>query len=362
MATRAAIIGTGGIAAAHMNAWDDAGDRIVRVAAVDVALDRAEAFAKQHNIPRWYASAGEMFAGEQIDLVHICTPPALHFPLALEAMAAGASVLCEKPLCGSLRQVDELIAAEKRTGTHCMSVVQWRFGSAARAVRAMIDTGQMGRPTVTSCQTTWYRDAAYYAVPWRGTWASEIGGVSVGHAIHIIDLMLSLSAPWRDVTAITGTLVHDIEVEDAALAMVRFADGALGSVLNSVVSPRQETRLRLDFQRATVEVVGLYGYANANWTLTGIEGAPDGDLALVGWPPADDIPGGHIAQLGAVLDAFAAGERPPADATAIRPTIEFLTALYASSASGRAIAAGEIGPGSPFYDSLSGHPVPVVAG
>ncbi|HEV2528244.1 MAG TPA: Gfo/Idh/MocA family oxidoreductase [Thermomicrobiales bacterium] len=362
MATRVAIIGTGGIAFAHMNAWDAAGDRVERVAAVDVDLDRAEAFARQHGIPRWYASASEMFASEQIDLVHICTPPALHFPLAMEAMAAGASVLCEKPLCGSLRQVDELIAAERRTGTHCMSVVQWRFGSAARTVRSMIDTGQFGRPTVTSCQTTWYRDAAYYAVPWRGTWASELGGVSVGHAIHIIDLMLSLSAPWREVTAITGTLVHDIEVEDAAMAMVRFADGSLGSVLNSVVSPRQETRLRMDFQRATVEVIGLYGYANANWTLTGLDVAADGDDALAGWPPAEDVPSSHAAQLGAVLDALTAGERPPADATAIRPTLEFLTALYASAASGRAVAAGQIGPGDPFYDSLSGHAVPAVAG
>ncbi len=351
MTTRVAIIGTGGIAGQHTAAGDAAGERVERVAAVDIDADRVRAFAERHGIPRSYISATEMLATERPDLVHICTPPALHFPLIIEALEAGASVLCEKPLCASLRQLDEIVATEERTGKACVSVVQWRFGSAAKRVSEMIASGQLGRHTVSLCATTWYRDAAYYAVPWRGTWASELGGVSMGHAIHLIDLMLSLSSDWTEVTGIAETLDREIEVEDVALGMVRFADRSLASVVSSVLSPRQETRLRLDFQRATVEVTGLYGYGNADWTLTSLDGQED---ALTGWPPATDLRSSHAAQLSDVLDALAAGQRPPASAADVRPTIEFLTALYKSARTAQPVARGAIVEGDPFYEHVSG--------
>lgn len=351
MPTKVTIIGAGGIAGAHVAAWDAAGDRIERVAAVDIDADRVRAFAEKHGIPRWYTDATEMLATERPDLVHICTPPALHFPLIVEALEAGASVLCEKPLCASLRQLDEIVATEERTGRTCVSVVQWRFGSAARRVAEMIASGRLGRHTVTTCMTTWYRDAAYYAVPWRGTWASELGGVSMGHAIHLIDLMLFLSGEWSEITAVAETLDRDIEVEDVALGMVRFADRSLASIVSSVLSPRQETRLRLDFQRATVEVVGLYGYGNANWTLTALDGEED---VLAGWPPETDVASSHAAQITEVLDALEAGRRPPAHAAAVRPTLELLTALYKSSRTKATMLRGSIVPGDPYYEHVSG--------
>lgn len=351
MSTSVAIIGTGGIAGAHVAAWDAAGDRVRRVAAVDIDAGRATTFAATHGIPRSYTSATEMLERERPDLVHICTPPALHFPLIIEALEAGASVLCEKPLCASLRQLDEIVATEARTGRACVSIVQWRFGSAAKRVREMIASGQLGRHTVTLCATTWYRDAEYYAVPWRGTWESELGGVSMGHAIHLIDLMLSLSDDWVEVTGIAETLDRDIEVEDVALGMVRFADGSLGSVVSSVLSPRQETRLRMDFQRATVEVTGLYGYGNADWTLTALEGHGD---ALAGWPPETDTPSSHAAQLSDILDALESGHPAPASAADIRPTLEFLTALYKSARTGQPVARGSIVAGDVFYEHVSG--------
>lgn len=354
MTTRVAIIGTGGIANAHVQAWAALGDRVDPVAAVDLDAERVAAFAAAHRIPHGYTSVPEMFVRERPDLVHIATPPATHQSLIVEALAAGAHVMCEKPLCASLQDLDAIVAAECQTGRSCVSVVQWRFGSAARRVREMIDGERFGRHTVSSCQTTWYRDAAYYAVPWRGTWASEVGGASTGLGIHIIDLMLSLNTDWTEVTAIAETVDRDIEVEDVAVAMVRFADGSLGSVVSSALSPRQETRLRLDFQRATVEVTGLYGYGNGDWTLSALPGHDD---ALAGWPPPDDIPSGHAAQLRALLDALDADGRPPADATEIRPTIAFLSALYLSARNGRPVASGEIIPGHPSYEHLSGQAV-----
>ena len=194
---RVAIIGTGGIAGSHMRAWDACENRIERVAAVDIDEARVRAFAEQHRIPHAYTDAAEMLREQRPDLVHIATPPALHAPLAIQCLDAGAHVLCEKPLVGSLRELDAIVEAEGRGGKFCSSVVQWRFGSAARRIRQLIDDGTLGRHTVTTCMTTWFRDAAYYAVPWRGTWKSELGGVNMGQAIHLIDLMLWINTPWR---------------------------------------------------------------------------------------------------------------------------------------------------------------------
>jgi predicted dehydrogenase len=178
----------------------------------------------------------------------------------------------------------------------------------------------------------------------------------MGQAIHLIDLMLWLNTPWQEITAITETLNRDIEVEDASVATVRFEDRSLGAVVSSVLSPRQESRLRLDYQKATAEVVTLYRYRNEHWTVTPIDGT---QLPAGAWPPETDTVGGHTAELGMMLDALDAGQRPPAGTDEIRPTIEFLSALYKSGMTREPVKQGEIQPGDPFYEHVSGRVLPI---
>lgn len=355
---RVAVIGTGNIAGAHMRAWQSNRERLEPVAAVDIDADRVKAFAAEHHIPHTYTDVETMLREQQPEVVHIATPPALHAPLILQSLEGGAHVLCEKPLVGSLRELDEIAATEERTGRYCSSVVQWRFGSAGQQIRRLANEGVFGRHTVTTCMTTWYRPPAYYEVPWRGTWASELGGVNMGQAIHLIDLMLWLNTPWTEVTAITETIDRDIEVEDASVAMIRFEDRSLGAVVSSVLSPRQESRLRLDYQKATAEVVTLYRYRNEHWTVTPIEGTslPEGT-----WPPATDVTGGHDSQLAMTLDALDAGRRPPAGTDEVRDTIDFLSAVYKSGMTGDPVGRGTIQADDPFYDHVSGRVTPAGA-
>jgi predicted dehydrogenase len=350
---KVAIIGTGGIAGSHIAAWRHVGERVRPVAAVDIDRARVEAFAAKHGIAGVYTDAGQMLEGERPDLVHICTPPAFHYPIIMQCLDAGAWVFCEKPLVASLRELDAVAEAERRTGNACVSVFQWRFGAAAQHLRRQIDAGTFGRPYVGLCATTWYRPDSYYDVDWRGTWASELGGVNMGQAIHLIDLTVWLmGGDWEAVTAIADTLHHDIDVEDTALAMVRFRNRALVSIVSSVLSPRQESRIRLDFERATLEVVQLYRYGNEDWAVTAPEGMelPDG-----AWPPADDEPASHGAELALVLDAMRDGRRPPANVDDIRPTFELLTAIYKSSQNGETVARGSIGEGHRFYGHVGGY-------
>jgi predicted dehydrogenase len=354
---RAAIVGTGNIAGAHVEALRRMGERAEVVAAVDVEAARAEAFCSEHGIPRSYEDTEEMLEEEAPDLVHVCTPPQSHRELSVQCMEAGAWVLCEKPLCASLEEMDAIEAAERETGKFCSSVYQWRFGSGARHLRALISSGELGRPLVGLCQTTWYRDAAYYQVPWRGKWETELGGATMGQGIHAIDLFLWLLGDWREVRAMVGTLDRDIEVEDVSMATVLLENGAMGSVVNSVLSPRQRTHLRFDFQEATVEVDSLYGYTNADWSYSIPDGYSNAD-SLARWQkiPEESL-SMHAGQIADLLDCMEEDRRPSTSGTGARRTLEFITGLYKAAITGEPVLRGSIEKGDPFYHRLIGAPV-----
>jgi predicted dehydrogenase len=312
---------------------------------VDVDPERLEAFRETWGVTNGYTDIGEMLRREQPDLVHIATPPAVHVDLTIQALEAGAWVLCEKPLCASLAEVDRLQTVEQATGRYCAVNFQWRYGAAAGHVRRLVEDGALGRPLVAVCNTLWYRDEVYYAVPWRGTWASELGGVSTGQAIHIMDLLLYLLGDWSEIRAQMATLERDIEVEDVLLAMLRFENGALASIANSVLSPRQESYLRLDFPRATVELTTLYGYGNDNWRFT----AAPGEDASAWSTIAGTQRASHQAALAHVLECMKRGVRPLTSGPEARRTVEFLSSLYKSAITGQAVQRGSIQPGDPFY-------------
>jgi predicted dehydrogenase len=351
---RAAIIGTGGIARSHVAAVQGQNGGVELVAAVDIDAGRVTDFSQTHGIPNPYTDVQEMLDAQQPQLVLIATPPGIHCNLIVQSLEAGAWVLCEKPLCASLAEMDRIEEAERRTGNFCSSVFQWRFGSGGRHLKRLIQEGTLGRPLVGICNTTWYRTPAYYAVPWRGKWETELGGCTMGHGIHAIDFFLWLYGEWQEVQAMMGTLDREIEVEDVSMALVRFANGAMGSITNSVLSPREESYLRLDFQKATVELTHLYSYRNEQWRYTAPTNAPfAGEVAT--WQAfEEDTPSSHAAQLRDFVHAMARGERPPVSGSDVRPTIEFLASLYKSAITGQAVHRGEITPADPFYRSMNG--------
>lgn len=349
---RAAIVGTGGIAAAHAEALRAQGDRVELVAVVDLEADRAAAFAREWGVPRVHPSLATLLDAEPVDVVHVCTPPRSHAALALECLAADVNVLVEKPPALSLSEVDAMIAAERGSSGRVATVFQHRFGRGAIRLRRMIAEGALGRCFVALCDTLWYRDDAYFDVPWRGSWASEGGGPTMGHGIHQFDLMLSVLGPWQEIRAVAARQARDVATEDVSMALVTFADGTVASVVNSVLSPRETSALRFDFEHATVEVEHLYGYSDAHWTVTA---APGHDDLVTRWAAdRSEVTSGHKCQLEAFLDALDSGETPPVTLTDTRNTMEFIAALYASAFTGTTVKAGEIGPDNPFYGTMEG--------
>ncbi|HVT71370.1 MAG TPA: Gfo/Idh/MocA family oxidoreductase, partial [Trebonia sp.] len=292
---RVAIVGTGNIARVHARALlagagapamtgPDAVVPATLVGAMDVDESRLRSFCGEFGVAGGCLSLADLLSRQRPDLVHICTPPGAHRAVAVACLQAGVSVLVEKPPAISLREFDEIAAAEG-TGTGdagagdaggppwFATVFQHRFGSGQLRLKALAASGVLGRPLVAVCHTTWFRDQAYFDVPWRGNWETEGGGPTMGHGIHQMDMLLDILGEWTEVSALARTQARTMATEDVSLAHVTFAGGAVASVVNSVLSPREESYLRFDFERATVEVTHLYGYGDEHWRITPAPGA-----------------------------------------------------------------------------------------
>lgn len=227
------IIGTGMIGGFHAKAIAAMqGGELGGVA--DRVVERAQQFAAD-NATRAYASVDAMLADPAIDIVTIGTPSGAHYEPAMAALHAGKHVIIEKPLEITTERIDEMMATAEAKGLTIAAVLNRRFHPGMDAFKNAADSGRFGRLTSASAYVKWYRDQAYYdSAGWRGTWALDGGGALMNQSIHTIDALLYLAGPVKSVQANTACLAHtDIEVEDIAVAILEFANGARGVIEGS---------------------------------------------------------------------------------------------------------------------------------
>ncbi|WP_435110803.1 Gfo/Idh/MocA family protein [Nocardiopsis synnemataformans] len=352
---RVAVVGSGGIARGrHLPALAALGDRVDVVALADLDASLVAATADEWGVPGRYTDLDALLRAESPDLVIVCTPPVAHKDAVIASLDAGSWVWCEKPPALSLAEYDEVRAHEGgEHGPFVSYVFQHRFGSGAERLRRHLAEGTLGRPLVGVCNTLWFRAPDYFEVPWRGRWETEGGGPSMGHGIHQMDLMLSLLGDWSEVTAVMSTTARSTETEDVSMAIVRLESGATVSVANSLLSPRETSYLRFDFEHATVELEHLYGYDNAHWRWTPAPHVRDTD-AVASWPPVEDQPSSHRAQLAALLDAMGRGERPRASGRDGRRALELVAGMYRSALTGTTARRRDLTPDDGFYHAMHG--------
>lgn len=352
---RIAVVGAGGIgAAAHLPAVTSLRDEAELVAIVDLDEGRRTEAGRQFDCDSLYADMELMQKEQQPDLVVIATPPHLHERLSIQAMRAGAWVYCEKPLTGSLASADRIVQAETETGQWTVSVSQFRYAGGSQQAHSALRDGRWGRPLLGIAHTAWYRGPEYWDVPWRGKFATEFAGATTTQAYHAVDLLLWLmGGDWHTVSGIADTLARPIEVEDASAAIVRFDSGAIASLVSTVLSSKQETRLQVIAEHATVDLDTLYLPQRDEWSLRRID-AEGTTIVDADWPdpePPLEV-NAHRSQLRSILEARRTGLTPEVTADEARATLEFLTALYKSSATGAPVVRGDIGEGDPFYEAL----------
>lgn len=230
---KTAIVGCGKVGHLHAKALSAVPEsHFVAVCGRD--RTRTETFAAAYNV-KPYCDVEEMIAREGIQALAICTPHPLHALHAVKAVRAGVHVIIEKPLASTLEDCDAILNAAKERGVKVGMISQRRFYAPALRVKKAIEDGKLGKPILGSVVMYGWRDQAYYrSDPWRGSWQGEGGGVLVNQAPHQLDLLHWYMGEVDELFGFWANLNHPyIEVEDTAVAVLRFKNGALGNILVS---------------------------------------------------------------------------------------------------------------------------------
>jgi predicted dehydrogenase len=346
---RVAVVG-GGIGVYHINAYKSLPEQYDLVAICDIDQAKAQQVATDHAIPRVTTDIANLCRMDDLDVIDICTPPHLHFAQIQQVLAAGKHAICEKPLVSSLVEVDDLIAAEARSGRRMMPIFQYRFGQGLQKLKFLIAAGLAGRAYLSTVETAWRRRAEYYTVEWRGKWSTELGGVLLSHAIHSHDMLCYVVGPIKRVFARATTLVNPIEVEDCASIALEMADGSLASLAATLGSSAEITRHRFCFSGFSAES-NTRPYSNAGdpWIFTGDTPELDAQIqaALARFEP---LPEGFAGQFYRFYEALQNGGELPVTLADARAALELVTAMYYSAQTGEDVEL-PIGADHPKYAS-----------
>ncbi|GAS99493.1 oxidoreductase [Mycolicibacterium canariasense] len=344
--TRVGIVGCGKIAQNHARAL--AAIDVVEISACsDVDLGRARSFADQFEIGQAFATLSELL-DSGVDIVTVCTPHPSHEAVVVAAAQRGVHVLCEKPIAITMAEAGRMIEATEQAGVKFGVLFQRRFWPAAQRLKEAVAGGGIGTPVFASATVRLGRDRAYFdADPWRGTWSAEGGGVLINQAIHYIDLMQwFVGSPIVEVGGTISTLVHGdyIDVEDTAVATVRFANGALGTIsAGTTFVPGLGNQVLVSGSTgATVSVTeypeGTAGISDI-WTLSGQEAyLPPLSTDVDADPPLAQIHQNltpfHALQIADFVHAVIEDREPLVTGAQACQALEVVLAIYESSRTG----------------------------
>jgi UDP-N-acetyl-2-amino-2-deoxyglucuronate dehydrogenase len=352
---RFALIGCGVIGPTHAEAINSLpGAELVAVA--DIIPARAQKLANKYGV-KAYTNVQEMLAREQLDVVNICVPSGLHGEVACQAMRAGKHVIIEKPMEIRLETIDEMLRVQRETNVKLAVISQHRFDPASMHIHQLLEEQAFGRLVLGNALVPWWRSQAYYdSGAWRGTWALDGGGVLMNQAIHSIDLLQWLMGPVKSIYAYADTLVHSMETEDVSVAVLRFANGALGTIAATTGAyPGVSTRIEifgdkgsaiieddrlsyLHLARDDQEEIGAYGTTGRKVGArppgedeTSLAGTQANETDSTAQNPAALSFRSHALQIADMIRAIREDGTPLVDGYAARRPIEIILGIYESA-------------------------------
>lgn len=334
-----AIIGTGVIAKQHAIAISS--NPNAQIAAVcDMNKERVTDFAVEYNISKTYTDYHELLNDSAIDAVSICTPSGTHGEIAIAAAKAGKHILCEKPIETKSEKIDALILAAEQNHVKMECVYQRRFQTIPQLVKSAIDNGEFGKPLMASVYMKYYRSPEYYkSSGWRATWEFDGGGCLMNQGIHGIDLISWFMGGVKRVKAITKTQLHDIAVEDAAVAVVEYNNGAIGVIEGSTcANPAQSARFEFYFENGSI-IFSDEGIQQ--WILNGQDAIPKISTEEGVTAPKDDPTNisadGHCVLVNDLVQSILNDSTPAICPREARKAVDTILAIYESSKQSREV-------------------------
>jgi predicted dehydrogenase len=335
-AVRFGLIGSGSIADFHARAIAIV-DGAELIAVHSRTLEAGQEFAVTHDC-QYEASLEALLSRPDIDAVAITTPSGTHAEIGIAAARAGKHVLCEKPVDVTVEKVDELMAICADQNVVLAGIFPSRFGAGPRATKRALEAGRFGRLVQCSAHIPWYRTDEYYSkVGWRGTWALDGGGALMNQGIHAVDLLLWLAGDVSEVSARFQTRARAIEVEDNAVAWLRFKEGALGVIQASTVCyPGERKRVEIRGERGSVTLVDdmpvFWQFEEELPEDDGVRQLAQNSQIGGGFsdPKAINVEG-HRAQYQDFVTALLTGSSPAIVGNELRRAVACIRAIYQSS-------------------------------
>ena len=294
--------------------------------------ERARDFASRWGLELSYTDYDQMLQEAGIDAVVINTPHYLHYPMAIDAIKDGIHTLVDKPMAVNLKQADDMKEEAEKRKAKLGVIFQSRFDLVSRKVKAATQEGKLGRLILGEAIVKWHRTQDYYEESsWRGCWATEGGGALINQAIHTIDLLLWIMGSPKALSAQTDTFSHDIEVEDLAVAVIRFENGALGVVQGSTaIYPGLPTRLEIHGTNGTVIIEGEM---LKRWSVLGEEEeiAEQAKVGLKSWARPELVPAtNHASLIKDFAQAILEDREPCVNGIEGRRSLELIRGIYES--------------------------------
>jgi len=345
---RFALVGAGMIGGVHAKALSELPDVAELVAVVDSDAAKAQALAGRYGTAAATADLDAVLRRDDIDAVSICTPSGLHADGAVAALDAGKHVVVEKPLDITLLAADRIIDAEKRSGKTVTVISQHRFDASSEKVLQAVRDGHLGTITSAVASHAWWRGQTYYdSGDWRGTWALDGGGAVMNQTVHTINLLTTIVGTPVEVFAYRACLAHErIEVEDTAVAVVKFASGALGMIHGTTAAyPGLDASLRVYGSKGSAVI------SNDQLEFLHVNAGPAPEIAMSEMTGLNQVtdefrlePGdlamgvAHRRQLADFVEAVTTGRAPRVGTAEARTSLSVILAMYSSAASGHPVS------------------------
>jgi len=339
------IVGCGMISAYHAAALADLPNARL-VAGADIVENNRKKFAEKYHCDAT-ADFHELMNRKDVDVVCVCTPSGAHLEPAVAAARARKHVIVEKPIEITIERADVVISACDEHRVALCTIFPYRFTEGAIALKAAVEQGRFGRITVGDAYNKWWRTQAYYdSGAWRGTWKLDGGGAVMNQGIHAVDLIQWYLGPAESLCAFAECLAHErIEVEDTAVAAVRYRSGAVGVIeCATSVYPGLSRKIEIHGDQGTVimadEMFMKWDFAHERPEDEDVRTRLAFGKGFVGIGAADPRAisfTNHREQIRDFLSAIATGAELIVDGREGRKALEIILALYRSSREGKTV-------------------------
>jgi predicted dehydrogenase len=325
------------------------GARLVAVCDIDEA--RLQPAAKEFDC-KAYTDFASLLADREVQVVNLATPSGLHAEMGIQAAAAGKHLIVEKPADIVPTRIDALIEAGKQYRVKIGGIFQSRLDPLNLRIRQAIQEGRLGPLYGVHGHLPWYRLQDYYEGlhgSWKGTWAMDGGGSLMNQGVHTVDLLQWLVGPVQSVMGMFGVFGHKIEAEDQSCALLRFANGAIGTLYTTTCCyPGYDQQITIYGARGSIlkqegllrgwklmddaegkeeqELLGFYGEKKA--------GTGSADPMAVSFD-------GHTQIVGDMVEAIREDRQPMIGLESARHAVEIITGIYESGRTGREVKVGK---------------------